>query len=114
MAEANDGASPGTVSGADEPIRAALLSADRLADEARGIAAVQRWTTQGTLKTTPLLPLVERAAVSLFSDNEELARAAMETSSAAPAAEWLLDNFYLIEEQILLVQIGRASCRERV
>lgn len=88
----------------EAPLRAELLSADRLADEARGLAAVQRWTTAGRLRTTPLLPLVERDARALADDNAQLARMAMDRGASSPAVEWLLDNYYLIEEQILLVR----------
>jgi len=37
-------------------------------------------------------------------DNRELASAARELGGSSPAGEWLLDNYYLIEEQILLVR----------
>ncbi len=88
----------------DEPMRAELLSADRLADEARGLAAVQRWTVDRQLRTTPLLPLVERAAESLQADNRALAQMVRAGLPASPVSEWLLDNYYLIEEQVLLVR----------
>jgi cyclic beta-1,2-glucan synthetase len=87
----------------DEPLRAELLSPDRLADEARGIAATQRWIVDERQRTTPLLPLMDRAATALAADNQELARTVRDSAAASPAAEWLLDNYYLIEEQVLLV-----------
>ena len=88
----------------DVPLRAELLSPDRIADEARGIAATQRWTTQGRPRSTPLSALIETAATGLEADNRELARSVQKGLAASPAAEWLLDNYYLIEEQVLLVR----------
>ena len=88
----------------DTPLRAELLSAERLADEARGIAVTQRWTTASPPRTTPLIGLMEKAAVSLEANNRELAQSALAGFAASPAGEWLLDNYYLIEEQVLLVK----------
>jgi cyclic beta-1,2-glucan synthetase len=93
-----------TSSRSDEPLRGELLSADRLAQEAHRIATEQRWIADERIRTTPLIPLVERAAASLASDNRELAESARRTGGSAPATEWLLDNYYLIEEQIDLVR----------
>ena len=87
----------------DAPLRAELLSPDRLADEARGIAATQRWSVEPRERETPLLELIANAAAGLESDNRELARLVRRGLAASPAAEWLLDNYYLIEEQVLLV-----------
>jgi hypothetical protein len=81
-----------------------MLSTERLAAEARAIAARQRWTTAEPPRTTPLIALTERAAVSLAADNRELAGSAVAGFAASPAGEWLLDNYYLIEEQVLLVR----------
>ncbi len=41
---------------------------------------------------------------ALVADNRELASAARVTGGSSPAGEWLLDNYYLIEEQVLLVK----------
>jgi len=94
----------GTHASADRPLRAELLSAERLADDARIIARAQSWTVAGPVRTTPLIALNERAALSLAADNRELASAARVTGGSSPAGEWLLDNYYLIEEQVLLVR----------
>ncbi|HSK48217.1 MAG TPA: glucoamylase family protein, partial [Coriobacteriia bacterium] len=91
-------------SASDIPLRAELLSLDRMADEARGIAATQRWSVEARGRTTPLLPLIEKAATGLAEDNRELAQGVQRGLAAPPAAEWLLDNYYLIEEQVLLVR----------
>ncbi len=88
----------------ESPLRSELLSTERLADEARGVAATQRWTVEAPPRTTPLTALMARAAASMAADNAELARAVREGLAAPPAGEWLLDNYYLIEEQVLLVR----------
>ena len=88
----------------DAPLRGELLSADRLAEEARVIAAEQRWIADERLHATPLIALMQRAASDLAADNRELAQAARAIGGSSPAGEWLLDNYYLIEEQVLLVR----------
>ncbi len=88
----------------DAPFRGYLLSADRLADEARILASVQEATTEPPIRTTPLIALADRAARCLAEDNVVLAAAAREQLSMSPASEWLLDNYYLIEEQLLAVR----------
>jgi cyclic beta-1,2-glucan synthetase len=89
---------------ADAPLRSELLSTDRLAEEARTIAAEQVWVADKRLRSTPLIGLMRRAATDLAADNRVLAHAARATGGSAPAGEWLLDNYYLIEEQVLIVK----------
>ena len=88
----------------DAPLRAELLSAERLEREASELAAAQDSTTAGHIRATPLIALAQRAASSLAADNRELATATRERGATPPAGEWLLDNYYLIEEQLLLVR----------
>ena len=85
-------------------MRAELLSAERLADDARIIATAQSWTVGGEFRTTPLIAMTARAAAELVADNRELSSAARKTGGSSPAGEWLLDNYYLVEEQVLLVK----------
>ncbi|MCE5191584.1 MAG: hypothetical protein LLG08_07490 [Actinomycetia bacterium] len=88
----------------DDPLRGELLSAERLAEAARDLASAQRWTSAETLRATPLLPLLERAEESLHAVYGRLASAARLQTQVSVAAEWLLDNFYLVEEQIRAVR----------
>ena len=83
------------VTGTD-PLRAELLSAERLADDARIIATAQSWTVGGDIRTTPLIALTQKAAAALSADNHELASAARVTGGSSPAGEWLLDNYYCL------------------
>ncbi len=84
----------------DEPFRDELLGPERLADEARRIAAGQGTVTGGFILTTPLISLIERAARDLAGDNAQLNKAARGPRAVSPAGEWLLDNYYLIEQQL--------------
>lgn len=88
----------------EAPLRAELLSADRIETLARDIAASQRSTTKGLIVRTPLTALVDRASEQLVAENRELAEAARQRGGSSPAGEWLLDNYYLIEEQVLLAR----------
>ncbi len=82
------------------PFRQEFLSAERLADRARELAGSQPMDF-GTIKgSTPLSALIETAATSLSEHNAVLARAVRLQHPISPASEWLLDNYYLIEEQI--------------
>ncbi len=87
----------------DTPLRGEILSPERLTQAGRHVAAAQRWTTEGRPRSTPLLALIDAAARSLSADNLELTRAVRTGAAAPPAGEWLLDNHYLVEEQVLLV-----------
>ncbi len=88
----------------DNPLRGELLSAERLADAARELASTQPWTSAEMLRATPLLPLIERAEESLSAVYTSLALAVRKQIPVSVSAEWLLDNFYLVEEQIRTVR----------
>ena len=96
----NEVATTGFVVQGEEPFRGELLSSARLAERASGIAAGQRHTTTAPPRTTPLIAILDQAETRLHEDNAFLAAAAREQGSVSPAAEWLLDNQYLIDEQI--------------
>jgi cellobiose phosphorylase len=88
----------------DEPFRAELYGAERLYAAARELAGSQAWTAAPTRERTPLLVMVERAERELASIYHALATDVRDQIPIAPAAEWLLDNFYLVEEQISIVR----------
>ncbi len=84
---------------ADElPLRGDLLSVDQLERHARIIAGTHQLAAgRSADKLLPRLAENERVLV----DTYDLITAAMKRDRRiSPAAEWLLDNFYLIEEQI--------------
>ncbi|MBN1192752.1 MAG: hypothetical protein JXA36_03545 [Coriobacteriia bacterium] len=89
---------------ANDPLRGELLGAERLAASARALAMNQRWTYTPSRARTPLLGMVDRAESDLAAVYRILAADVRKDIPIAPAAEWLLDNFYLIDEQIRLVR----------
>lgn len=82
----------------EQPLRAELYSADQLERHAKALAASHQLATGRAFdKLIPRLDENERILV----DTYDLVTAAVKRNRrVAPAAEWLLDNFYLIEEQI--------------
>ncbi|HAL29676.1 MAG TPA: hypothetical protein DCP20_03035 [Coriobacteriia bacterium] len=88
---------------ADEPFRDELLGAERLAAAARSLARDQAWTAEPARSRTPVLGLLERASSEIGVAYRTLAADAREDIPVALAAEWLLDNYYLVQEQVRLV-----------
>ncbi len=93
------------------PLRAELFGVDQLARHAEALAARHRVVTGGA--SNRLLNRLERNERVLRAFNRATL-AVDETRRVTPAAEWLLDNFYLIEEQIQLARrhLPRAYSRE--
>lgn len=85
---------------AGAPLRIELMSAQRLSDEARALAAAQTWESKRIALRTPLLDLLDDAEQSVTATHRRLAHDAHAQVSVSVAAEWLLDNHYLVEEQI--------------
>ena len=83
----------------DEIVRAELFSSERLEQHAASLAAAQQVTGRRSAR---------RSLVARLKDNESALLAAYRAIGAAvgegrsitPAAEWLLDNYHLVEEQI--------------
>ncbi len=84
--------------GKEPPLREELLNSEQLERHARQLAAAHR-ITKSRGPDVLLSRLADNEAV-LMRTYDLIASAAAENRRIAPAAEWLLDNFYLIEEQI--------------
>lgn len=82
----------------EQPLRAELYSVDQLAQHAKTIAATHRLATKPTRDR--LIHRLDENERILVETYELVTAAVMKNRLVAPAAEWLLDNFYLIEEQI--------------
>jgi cyclic beta-1,2-glucan synthetase len=83
----------------EEPIRSELFSIERLEQHAESLAAVQRVTA----KPAAGRPLAERLGDNgrvLLQAYRAIAKAISEEQDIMPAAEWLVDNFHVVEEQI--------------
>ena len=79
-------------------MRAALYSADQMAQHGKALAAEHRLAT-GSI-TDRLLGRLADNENTLVDVCRQLTSVAIEKRRVTPAGEWLLDNFYLIEEQI--------------
>ncbi len=93
------------------PLRAELFSVDQLARHAKALAASHQMVTrQGANHLLDQLDQNER----IMRAFNRATLASGQSRSITPAAEWLLDNFYLIEEQIQMARrhLPRGYSRE--
>ncbi|HEX9181174.1 MAG TPA: cyclic beta 1-2 glucan synthetase, partial [Burkholderiales bacterium] len=82
----------------EPPLRSELFSADHMAQHGRTLAASHQLAPgRGPDRLLARLAANESALVGVC---RLLTEAATENRRITPAGEWLLDNFYLIEEQI--------------
>lgn len=82
------------------PLRAELFTLEQLEQHARHLAG-QHQITHNQLPEQLLKRLSDNEHI-LFNTIKLLQQNIKEKKSISPAAEWLLDNFYLIEEEILI------------
>ena len=83
----------------EEPIRAELFSSERLEQHAESLAAAQPVTTTPR-KGRPLLPRVLDNGRVLLESYRAIARAIRQEYAITPAAEWLVDNYHIVDEQL--------------
>jgi cyclic beta-1,2-glucan synthetase len=81
------------------PIRAELFSVERLEQHAETLAAAQRVIGKSTAGKRHAPRLFENSKV-LIAAYRAIVNAARAHQPITPAAEWLLDNFHVVEEQI--------------
>jgi cyclic beta-1,2-glucan synthetase len=82
------------------PIRADLFGTERLEHHAQTLAAAQLISTDKLLRVQPLSRRVSANADVLLQAYRTCAEALQSGQVIAPAAEWLLDNFHLVEQQL--------------
>jgi cellobiose phosphorylase len=82
----------------DEPLRAELLSAEQMALHGKRLAATH--VLSAAARPDRLLARLQSNERVLIDVGRRLAAAAETERRFSPAAEWLLDNFYIIEEEI--------------
>lgn len=82
------------------PIRADLFGPERLEHHARSLASAQPIFTGKPFHVQPLARRVKENADILLRAYRTCAQALQAGEVIAPAAEWLLDNFHLVEEQL--------------
>jgi cyclic beta-1,2-glucan synthetase len=83
----------------DEILRAELFSSERLEQHATSLAAVQRVTERHLRRPSLHARLKDNESV-LRAAHRAIVLAVGEGRAISPAAEWLLDNFHLVEELI--------------
>ena len=83
----------------EEPIRAELFSVERLEQHAETLAAAQTVEDEPT-RGKPLTPRVLENGRVLLECYGELTKAIQQDQPIPPAAEWLVDNFYIVDDQL--------------
>jgi cyclic beta-1,2-glucan synthetase len=83
----------------EESIREELFSAERLEQHAKSLAAAQP-VTVGRSRGRSLAARLEENESVLLASNTAIAKAVAKGSALTASAEWLFDNFPLVERQI--------------
>ncbi len=83
----------------EDPIREELFSVERLEQYATELAA-EHSVSAKVHRGHPLLPRLEQNGRELMAVYRTLADAVQRERTVSPAAEWLVDNFHIIEEQL--------------
>ncbi len=83
----------------EEPIRAELFSVERLEQHGETLAVAQRVTDRPG-RGRPMAARVRENGRVLLEAYRSIAGAIREERAITPAAEWLVDNFHVVEEQI--------------
>ena len=97
--EAESGSLQSGTGGEDDlPLRAELFNAQQMANHGRALAASHELSKRGG--PDRLLSRLSENSSLINSTCEGLTQAVKEGRQITPASEWLLDNFYLIEDQI--------------
>lgn len=90
--------------GNDEaPIRFELFSTERLEQHAVSLAQAQKVSRRK--QGRKLIPRVRENCRVLVDAYEAVAKAVSQQRAITPAAEWLLDNFHVIQEQVSDIQV---------
>ena len=90
--------SAGTHSGDEQPLRSELFSADQMKQHGKTLADSHDPALERAVDR--LLPRLAENERVLIETRDLLTDAVKAKHRITPAGEWLLDNFYLIEEQI--------------
>ena len=83
----------------EPPIRAELFGIERFEQHAESLAAAQR-VGGPSRRGKRLLPRVENNGRVLRDSYRAIAEAIREERAITPAAEWLVDNFHVVDEQL--------------
>ena len=87
------------ISRAESPLRSDLLSSDQMKQHGKNLAAAHQLINEKASER--LLGRLHENEAVLLETVKQLTTVVSESRPIAPAEEWLLDNFYLIEENVL-------------
>ncbi|MEJ7687214.1 MAG: hypothetical protein WKG52_09620 [Variovorax sp.] len=97
----------GTHEAVEPPIRAELFGAQRFEQHGHSLARAQVIRDDDfRSETQPFFPRVDRNLESLRSAFDYIALISQSGRYVTPAAEWLLDNFHLVEAQLQQIREG--------
>ena len=82
-----------------EPIREELFGVERLEEHARSLAIAQP-VTPGSPRGHPLAGRLADNAAALLDAHRKISKAIDQGRPITPAAEWLIDNYHLVEKQV--------------
>ncbi len=88
--------------GGEPPLRSELFSGDQMEQHGKTLAGLHRLSQEQA--PDQLLGRLAENEVVLIGVRDLLAEAVKANRRITPAGEWLLDNFYLIEEQIRMAK----------
>ncbi|HEY3174453.1 MAG TPA: glucoamylase family protein [Candidatus Polarisedimenticolia bacterium] len=83
----------------EEPIRAEIFGIERLEQHAESLAEAHRATGVAP-RGRNLLPRVRENARVLLAGYRNIAETVLAKREITPAAEWILDNFHVVDEQL--------------
>ena len=86
------------------PIRAELFSVERLEEHARSLATAQA-VMPGHVKGPSLTARLADNEAMLLAAYRDVAKAVDAGAAITPTAEWLIDNFHVVEKQIREVRV---------
>ncbi len=101
-------ASPGSPWIGGKPIREELFSGERLEQHARSLAVAQTVTPRPT-RGHPLSGRLAANGAVLLDAYRMTAKSAEAGRAITPAAEWLVDNYYLVEREIREIRAALPS-----
>ncbi len=85
------------------PIREELFSVERL-EQFAGELAARQGVHRPARRGRRLLPRLRENARALVASHRAIEDASRRTRSISPAADWLLNNFHIVEEQVREIQ----------
>ena len=87
-----------------EPVRGEIFGAERLAQHAQSLAGAHRVYPRAARKGARLLDRFEDNARALLHAYRALSEEVQKERAISPAAEWLIDKFHIVDEQLIEIR----------